>query len=247
MAQQPDELSPLERLRRALSTARRLPLIEDAMRSYCASARIRMLSYYHYPPVGAPDFGPDIQVYAFGWPSDWEAIYRAEGMLHLDPMPKVAASRTLPFWWSDISRLATLDAAELAYLDKARQAGFGDGLAIPVFGPRGRIGYYAAGFGKDAVRPDEAAIAEIHAACQLAHLRYCDLIFEALPESVSLSDRERQILGFLVRGHSNQMIASKLNISSNTVDTYVRRCFDKLEVRDRMTAGLRGIALGLVA
>jgi LuxR family transcriptional regulator/LuxR family quorum-sensing system transcriptional regulator CciR len=43
------------------------------------------------------------------------------------------------------------------------------------------------------------------------------------------------------------MIASKLNISSNTVDTYVRRCFDKLEVRDRMTAGLRGIALGLVA
>jgi LuxR family transcriptional regulator/LuxR family quorum-sensing system transcriptional regulator CciR len=43
------------------------------------------------------------------------------------------------------------------------------------------------------------------------------------------------------------MIADKLNISANTVDTYVRRCFDKLDVRDRVTAGLRGLALGLVA
>jgi len=43
------------------------------------------------------------------------------------------------------------------------------------------------------------------------------------------------------------MIASRLNISSNTVDTYVRRCFGKLEVNDRVTAGLRGLALGLVA
>ncbi len=81
----------------------------------------------------------------------------------------------------------------------------------------------------------------------MAHLRYCDLIIESLPEAVSLSERERQILGFVVRGRSNQQIAATLNISANTVDTYVRRCFDKLDVHDRMTAGLRGLALGLVA
>ena len=90
-------------------------------------------------------------------------------------------------------------------------------------------------------------IAELHAACQLAHLRCCDLILEALPGQVSLSERERQILGFVVRGHSNQMIAAHLSISSNTVDTYVRRCFEKLDVHDRVTEGLRGLALGLVA
>ena len=74
-----------------------------------------------------------------------------------------------------------------------------------------------------------------------------DLILKALPETVSLSEREAQILGYVVRGLSNQMIAAKLNISANTVDTYVRRCFEKLDVHDRVTAGLRGLALGLVA
>jgi len=123
----------------------------------------------------------------------------------------------------------------------------GPGLAIPVFGPNGRSGYYAAGIGNDAPLQDEREIAELHTACQLAHLRYCDLILACLPEKVTLSECERQILGLLVRGHSNQMIAAKLRISANTGDTYVRQCFENLDVHDRMTAGLRGLAFGLVA
>lgn len=248
MAKPPEhEISDLERLRRALSAARELPLIEFSMRSYAASAGIRMFSYYHYPPVGAVDFGPDIQIYNFGWPPDWVDTYRSADYIHIDPLPRIAAQRTLPFWWSEIQGLVQLDADELDYLAKAGAAGFGPGLAVPVFGPNGRNGYYAVGFGKDGATPDDMQIAEIHAACQMAHLRYCDLILAALPEQVNLSERERQILGYVVRGHSNQMIATKLNISANTVDTYVRRCFDKLDVRDRVTAGLRGLALGLVA
>lgn len=248
MARLPEhELSDLERLRRALSAARELPLIQFAMQSYAAVAHIRMLSYYHYPPVGAVDFGPDIQVYTFGWPAEWVETYRNADYIHIDPLPRIAAQRTLPFWWSEVAGAVQLDAEEQAYLEKAKAAGFGPGLAIPVFGPNGRNGYFACGFGMDGILPDDVLIAEIHAACQLAHLRYCDLILAALPEHVSLSERERQILGFVVRGHSNQMIAAKLSISANTVDTYVRRCFDKLDVHDRVTAGLRGIALGLVA
>ncbi len=241
------QVSELERLRRAIKNARELPQIQFAMESYCASAGIRMFSYYHYPPVGAVDFGPDIQIYNFGWPQDWVKIYLDAGYIHIDPLPRIAARRTLPFWWSDVESMAPLEAEERAYLLKVRERGFGPGLAIPVFGPGGRNGYYAAGIGKNVPMPGEAQIAELHAACQVAHLRYCDLILEALPDQVNLSERERQILGLLVRGHSNQMIATKLNISINTVDTYVRRCFDKLDVRDRMTAGLRGLALGLVA
>ncbi len=237
----------LERLRRALAAAKELPQIQFAMESFSAAASIRMLSYYHYPPVGALDFGPDIQIYNFGWPADWVETYRNADYIHIDPLPRAAARRTLPFWWSDVDRMIELDADERAYLLHVRAQGFGPGLAVPVFGPSGRNGYYAVGFGMNGHRPDEVQIAQIHAACQVAHLRFCDLILESLPEHVNLSDRERQILALLVRGNSNQTIAAKLQISTNTVDTYVRRCFDKLDVHDRMTAGLRGLALGLVA
>lgn len=239
--------SALERLRRAVNAAQELPQIQFAMESYCAHARIPMFSYYHYPPVGAVDFGPDIQVYNFGWPAEWAETYRNADYLHIDPLPRVAAGRTSPFWWSEVEKLTQLDAEERAYLKAVRARNFGPGLAIPVFGPNGRHGYYAAGIGHKRETPNEHEIAELHAACQLAHLRFCDLILQALPDRVTLSDRERQILGFVVRGHSNQVIAAKLSISTNTVDTYVRRCFDKLDVHDRVTAGLRGLALGLVA
>lgn len=237
----------IERLRLALSSATELAQIQYAMESYCAAVGIRMLSYYHYPPVGAVDFGPDIQVYTFGWPADWVEIYMREDFIHIDPLPRIAASQTKPFWWSQIHDLGELDSDERAYLAKAAKAGLGDGLAIPVFGPNGRNGYYPATFGKDEPKPDDSEIAKIHAACQLAHLRYCELILHSLPDAVHLSERERQILSYVVRGHSNQMIAAKLKISANTVDTYVRRCFDKLDVHDRVTAGLRGLAMGLVA
>ena len=238
---------PLDRLQAQLAEAADISAIRFSMMSFLSANGVRMASYYHYPPIGAADFGPDIPVYTHGFPEAWVNTYRQEGMIHLDPMPKLAANRTAPFRWSEISSLTTLSAAEKKYLERARDAGFGDGLAVPVFGPNGRTGYFAIGFGKNSVLPDAETISNIHWACQAVHLRYCDLILKALPEAVSLSERETQILGFVVRGLSNQMIAERLNISANTVDTYVRRCFDKLDVHDRVTAGLRGLALGLVA
>lgn len=248
MVTQPDsEASPLERLRKKLADAGDITAIRHAMMSYLSVIGAQMASYFHYPPIGAADFGPDIAVYDHGFPNDWVETYRRDGLIHIDPMPRVAAKSTGPFRWSEIEKIATLNAAERDYMRKARKAGFGDGIAVPVFGPNGRNGYFAVGFGKDRPMPEDSLVADLHWACQAVHLRYCDLILKSLPESVSLSEREAQILGFVVRGLSNQMIADKLNISANTVDTYVRRCFDKLDVRDRVTAGLRGLALGLVA
>ncbi|MFN3911574.1 autoinducer binding domain-containing protein [Hyphomonas sp.] len=245
MAQE-DNDSRIERFRRELNAAKTLRQIQFAMEAYCDRVGILMLSYFHFPPIGAADFGPDITVYSFGFPPEWSARYRDEGLMQVDPLRRLATQRTLPFWWSQIESLIRVDSNERAYLERARKANLGDGLSIPVFGPNGRNGYYGAGFGDDPPHWNEPLITEIHATCQFAHLRFCDLILQALPESVTLSERERQILGKLVRGQSNQMIATELSISANTVDTYVRRCFDKLGVNDRMTAGLRGLALGLV-
>lgn len=240
------ESESFQRLRSVLATAHDIGSIRFAMNSYLDSVGSPMSSYYHYPPIGASDFGPDIKVYTHGFPQAWVETYRESGFLNLDPMPRVAAMQTRPFRWSIVETLAQLTDSERRYMDEARKAGFGDGLAVPVFGPNGRNGYFAIGFGKTPF-PNDDAVAEIHWACQAAHLRFCDLILKELPDAVTLSEREREILGYLVRGHSNQDIASRLKISSNTVDTYVRRCFGKLEVHDRVTAGLRGLALGLVA
>ena len=61
-----------------------------------------------------------------------------------------------------------------------------------------------------------------------------------------LSDREIEILQMLAEGHIKKEIASHYNISYNTVDTYVRRIFDKLDARNAPSAISIAHRLGLI-
>lgn len=54
-----------------------------------------------------------------------------------------------------------------------------------------------------------------------------------LPE---LSEREQQVLDLLVQGLIYKEIADKLNIGYETVHTYIRRIYEKLQVRTRTEA-----------
>jgi DNA-binding NarL/FixJ family response regulator len=48
-----------------------------------------------------------------------------------------------------------------------------------------------------------------------------------------LTDRERQVLGLLIRGQSNQQIAEALTITKHTVETQVGNLLNKLSVASR--------------
>ena len=52
----------------------------------------------------------------------------------------------------------------------------------------------------------------------------------------SLSPREREVLELLARGYLYKEIADSLNISLPTVNTYIRRIYEKLHVRSRSQA-----------
>ena len=55
-------------------------------------------------------------------------------------------------------------------------------------------------------------------------------------ESVELSGREREVLELLARGFLYKEIAELLKISGPTVNTYIRRIYEKLHVRSRAQA-----------
>lgn len=57
-----------------------------------------------------------------------------------------------------------------------------------------------------------------------------------MPGTKRLSSRERQILQYLANGWKNESIASELNLRPCTVDTYVRRLFQKFAVHSRAEA-----------
>jgi DNA-binding NarL/FixJ family response regulator len=55
-------------------------------------------------------------------------------------------------------------------------------------------------------------------------------------EGAELSNREREVLELLARGYLYKEIAEQLKISVPTVNTYIRRVYEKLHVRSRAQA-----------
>jgi DNA-binding NarL/FixJ family response regulator len=56
------------------------------------------------------------------------------------------------------------------------------------------------------------------------------------PEATELAPRERQVLDLMARGYVSKEIGESLNISVPTVNTYIRRIYEKLHVHSRTHA-----------
>lgn len=213
--------------------------------NYFLERGVERLVYHHHPPAGAEDYDQAITVEHWGFPEEWVAEYTDKEYYRVDPITRRAMRNTRPFWWSEIVALENLQPAQKDYLKELHKARIGDGLAVPVFGPRGRNGYVGLGFGVHGRELPEHRVATYQMAAQIGHQRYCEILINGF-EHVRLSPREEEILGWAARGKSNTVIADILGLSSNTVDTHFRRIFAKLGVNERVTAVLRGMALGLV-
>lgn len=214
-----------------------------AVVNYFLESGFARISYLHLPPLGAPDEGK-VRVSAHGFPEAWILQYIREKLYREDPLLATANSTEIPFHWQDIWDLRTLTETEKAFMARLAAAGLDDGIAVPVFGPNGRNGYF--GLGYDGPRPDAPSMYRCQAVGQTAHLRYCHLRRNQLPAIQPLSEREVELLHWVVRGKSNGVIADIMDISPHTVDAYLRRVFLKLGTSNRISAAIQALGSGLI-
>jgi two-component system, NarL family, response regulator NreC len=69
---------------------------------------------------------------------------------------------------------------------------------------------------------------------------------EAGPRRQLLTDREREVLGWLARGHSSREVAEELHISVRTVETHRAHLMEKLGVKSVATLIQAAIREGLI-
>ncbi|MDP4126440.1 MAG: response regulator transcription factor, partial [Bacillota bacterium] len=67
-----------------------------------------------------------------------------------------------------------------------------------------------------------------------------------LKNACGLSEREMEILYYVVRGSSNREIGTALFISEKTVKNHLSSIYRKLEVEDRTQAALKAVKLKFV-
>ena len=60
-----------------------------------------------------------------------------------------------------------------------------------------------------------------------------------------LTEREREVLQWLVRGYSNREMAEELVVSAETIKSHVANTLSKLQAKDRTHAAVIGLRLGL--
>jgi LuxR family transcriptional regulator/LuxR family quorum-sensing system transcriptional regulator CciR len=219
------------------------PALWDVSVDFFRGRGVSMMSYHFYG-TGLEDTAPIIR--AEGFPEDWVQHYVEDRLFLVDPIPAVAARSTEPFFWSDIGTLTALLEHEEAYLEELREARLGEGLGVPVFGPMQCDGYVGLGFGGTRPALGQREVRELQAAAQVAHLAYCGMAAGKQRARYALSPREREVLHWIARGKSNAAISTIMDISPHTVDTHVRRIFDKLGVADRTTAAIKGLGSGLL-
>ncbi|EEB83521.1 transcription regulator, LuxR family, putative [Roseobacter sp. GAI101] len=211
---------------------------------YARAHEIRMIAYgsVEVQTYGETTF-PGIQ---FGMPTAFKESYIKEQLYLDNPLPRLAMSRPDPFYWSDAQDLDDLQPAEIAYLDKLKEAGIWPGIAFQVFGPESRNAAVGMCFEPGAPRLSPDALLELQLASQCAHQRFCALTDGPKSPYARLSPRELEVLRWIAQGKSNSVMADIMGISRHTVDTITRRMFEKLEVTDRTRAAVRGISAGLL-
>lgn len=181
-----------------------------------------------------------------GFPKDWEAAYKQSGRWD-DPLPNIALNRGDAFRWSEASKLACLDDRATRYLERLEQSEMGEGVAVHCTGPYARCGFVGVGLPEDPASLNEAVVRQVQVAAQLCFHRYCELVGAFKEKVPDLSQRELDVIRWIGEGKSNAVIAEILGISKNSVDSYVKRIFAKLDVSDRTTAAVRAVSLGLIA
>lgn len=221
-----------------------LPVLWRDMLSYSRSQGFAALTYYLVRPAsGLPAMAP----VHHGFSASVAQSYHSQDYQRLDVVTRYILAHGRPMRWSEALDLVELTAEERQFFERNRAAGLGNGVGLPCYGPQFCNAHV--GLARMMPRADlsQRNLARLHYVAQAAHLRVCSLIRAELPPNRRLSRREKEILLWVARGKSNAVIGEILNISGGTVDTYMRRIYEKLDVSDRTSAAVKGVGLGLIA
>lgn len=182
-------------------------------------------------------------VYARGFPEIFEDMYRNGGGMIVDPVPDLIMQIGTPTFYNDAVAGLKLDERVSNLVETVRELGLDASIGFPLWGPKGQNAYASIGF-VDPKLFSSIAIKAQHTLLLAGHQKIVELTSTNI--APSLSTREIEVLTWVARGKSNTDVGTILAISPDTVATYMRRIFNKLDSNDRIDAVLKALKMGLI-
>jgi DNA-binding CsgD family transcriptional regulator len=181
-------------------------------------------------------------------PSEYSEALRSREDSLRDPVLARLKRTSVPFVY-DQDTYVSAGAADL--WETQAVFGYRTGVAVALHLPDYR--HFILGLDREEPLPlNDARLARLMADLQLMAVHAQDAAVRLLtqapakPPSPRLSAREIEILRWTMEGKSAWAVGELLSISEHTVNYYLRRVFQKLDVSSKHQAVLRALALGLL-
>ncbi|WDD91954.1 autoinducer binding domain-containing protein [Burkholderia sp. FERM BP-3421] len=179
------------------------------------------------------------------YPEGWMARYQEMSYLDIDSTVREGARTTNMIVWPDAD---TADQPRL--WNDAREHGLAVGVAQSSWAARGVFGLLTIARHADRLTPAEINMLTLQTnwLANLSHsLMSRFLVPKLAPEaSVTLTQREREVLCWTGEGKTACEIGQILSISERTVNFHVNNILDKLAATNKVQAVVKAIAMGLI-
>ena len=180
------------------------------------------------------------------YPEDWMKHYFEKGYDRLDPVISYCQSKMDTFTWAEIPERMHMTRQQFQCLNMGIEAGLYNGICTPLFGPNQFAGIGLASTEK--LDSFDGKLDLITAYCQHFYITFQRINQKKdFPErQVYLTPREQEILTWAAAGKTDDEIKTILHLSIDTVDTYMRRIFKKLNANTRVMAVGKALSYGLI-
>ncbi|HYD18432.1 MAG TPA: LuxR family transcriptional regulator [Patescibacteria group bacterium] len=178
-------------------------------------------------------------------PQSFLKDYSQKKLYVIDPLRARVFISDRPFKWADVAARG-LTKRQADFIAAIRDAGFYDGVSIPLRGPRGAVA--VVGVASSEVR--DAAPIVMTMASLLAHQFYSSYLTmnrnseEDTP--IRLSSREAEILQWCAVGKTRGEIAAILGISTHTVNIHAASALRKFGTNKITVAAVEALFRGLI-
>jgi DNA-binding CsgD family transcriptional regulator len=180
------------------------------------------------------------------YPEDWMKHYAEKDYARIDPVTVYCMNKMDTFTWAEIPQRMNLTRQQFQCLNMGIEAGLYNGTCTPLWGPNQFAGIGLASAEK--IDSFDGNLDLITAYCNHFYIAFQRLNRKSdRPEhNIYLTPREQEVLTWAAAGKTDSEIGDILNLSEETVDTYFRTSFKKLNANTRVMAVSKALSYGLI-
>jgi LuxR family transcriptional activator of conjugal transfer of Ti plasmids len=183
--------------------------------------------------------------YKTTYPLAWQERYIEKKYFSIDPIHLKLISCQDPFYWSEYINTVTPSTEQMIMMHDAQKYGLMDGLAASYL-RQGGDSYFVSIAKKEKITDyDPALLSALYLLSSYLVTVYEKKEKETL-SSITLTPKEKNIIGLAAIGKTDLDIATISHISVNTVRYHWKNIFKKLETSNRVFAVITAINSGLI-